>query len=124
MELSWAAVSALATLGGTAVTLIAFWLSFGDRISKAESTASSAGDRAEAALKSLAELHNRVTIESANMGLFRETVIGGYVRHDVLREMEDRIMLAVREGSAATAKQIGGLSERIDKALNGRVTRR
>jgi hypothetical protein len=126
----WTAVGSIAAVLAFGLALLVFWLNFANRVSeakqaadKAQGAADAATEKADAAIRSAADVHNRITAEIAAMGLYRETVAREYVRRDVLREMEDRIMEAMRDVAKQSTEAIKGLGERIDRALDARVTK-
>jgi hypothetical protein len=126
----WTAVGAIATVLAFGLALLVFWLNFANRVSeaklvaeKAQGAADIATDKADAAIRSAAEIHNRFTTEQAAMGIYRESIAREYVRRDVLREMEERIMAAVRDAVGQSTAAFNSLSERIDKALSERPAR-
>lgn len=120
----WTAVAAIAAVLAAVATWLAFWLKFGDRVSKAEGAAAGATEKADAALRATADVHNRITTEQAAMGLYRERIAAEYVHRDMLREMEERIMGMLRDGIIGLRDQLKEqsreLGARIDKALDAR----
>lgn len=93
----WAAVSAVAALAGFGLAFATFWLTFGGRISAAETNATNAIEHCK-------ELDNKLAVQIAAFALYREQVARDYVHREMLREFEDRLTQAIDR-----------LSERLDR---------
>lgn len=119
----WTAMGAIATVLAAAVALLMFWLNFDRRVSEAKEAAKIATDKADVAIRNATDIHNRITAEQASMALYRETIAREYVRRDVLREMEERIMGAMRDGLGGVKDSIGELRSQINKVLSERPHR-
>lgn len=106
-------VTALGVLGG----FVIFWMSLATKISEAQSTGEKAQSAAENALqegveahKAASLAHDRITVQAESFGLYRERVAREYVSRDILREMEERLTLAITN-----------LGTRLDKAINNKA---
>lgn len=86
--MEWAAISAVAALGGFGLAFATFWLTFGGRIAKAETEATNAGAQAK-------EANEKVAIQTAAFALYREQVAREYIHREVMREVEDRLTQAI-----------------------------
>lgn len=81
-------IGVIAAVGGSLLTLLAFWMKLSKDITKAEARA----DAAYSAAASVEQEAKRVAISLAE---FKEKVARDYVSHEALRQMEDRLVGAI-----------------------------
>jgi uncharacterized protein HemX len=87
-------------------TILAFWMRFSDRITKADSKAENAAKRADELAKQIDECHGRITTQAAQFAMYREQVAREYIHRESMREVEDRLTQAIDR-----------LGDRLDRAL-------
>ena len=107
MEATTAAVIGAACAAiGCGITILAFWTKFENRLTHVESAAEQANREADAASKLASEAHNRITLQSAEFGQYREVIAREYIHRDAMREIEDRLTAAIER-----------LGDRLDSVL-------
>lgn len=84
----WAAVGAIAAIAGFGLAFATFWLTFGGRISSAETEAANAKTEAK-------DASDKVAVLSASFGLYREQIARDYIHREAMREVEDRLTQAI-----------------------------
>lgn len=103
--MEWAAVGAVAAIGGFGLAFATFWLTFGGRISTAELKASEADTSAK-------DAHEKLALLSASFSLYREQVAREYIHREVMREVEDRLTAAIER-----------LGDRLDRFVEAAASR-
>lgn len=86
--MEWAAIGAIAAIAGFGLAFATFWLTFGGRISAAETEASNAKIEAK-------DASEKVAILGASFGLYREQIARDYIHREAMREVEDRLTQAI-----------------------------
>lgn len=100
---TWGAVAvALASL----LSILKFYGSASDRITKAEAAAKNASDIAQEARKEAHETSEKIAIMGASFSLYREQIAREYIHREVMREVEDRLTQAINR-----------LGDRLDSVL-------
>lgn len=89
---TWGAV---AVAVGSMISILTFWTRYSDRVTKAEAKASAAQEIAQEAKKDAHEASEKIAIQSAAFGLYREQVARDYIHREVMREVEDRLTSAI-----------------------------
>jgi biopolymer transport protein ExbB/TolQ len=90
--ITWISVAAgVASL----LSILRFWMTYSDRITKAEVAAKAAKDIAEEAKKDAHEASEKLAILAASFSLYREQVAKEYIHREVMREVEDRLTAAI-----------------------------
>lgn len=107
--MEWAALGVIAGLASAGTTILAFWIRFSDRISKAEAHAEAAEDAAKEAKSIALEAHDKLAVQTAAFALYREQVAREYIHREVMREVEDRLTAAIER-----------LGDRMDRVLEVR----
>lgn len=100
---TWGAV-ALAL--GSLLSILKFYGSASDRITKAETSAKSANDVAQEAKKDAHDTAEKIAILSAAFSLYREQIAREYIHREVMREVEERLTQAIER-----------LGDRLDRVL-------
>lgn len=99
--MEWAAIAAIAAVGGFGLAFATFWITFGGQISTAKADASEAKESAK-------EANDKIGIQAAAFALYREQVAREYIHREVMREVEDRLTQAIDR-----------LGDRLDRVLIG-----
>lgn len=86
--MEWGAVSAIAAVAGFGLSYALFWLSFGGRLSKAETESADAKVDAR-------EASEKVGLLTASFSLYREQIARDYIHREAMREVEDRLTQAI-----------------------------
>lgn len=97
---------AIASLCGSAIAILTFWMKFSDRIVTAGATANHAETLAKEAKDHAHETATTLAIQTAAFSLFREQVAKEYIHREVMREVETRLTDAINR-----------LGDRLDKVL-------
>lgn len=100
---TWGAV---AVALGSLLSILKFYGSASDRITKAENAAKTALDTAQEAKKDAHETNEKVILMSASFALYREQIAREYIHREVMREVEDRLTQAIER-----------LGDRLDRVL-------
>lgn len=88
------------------VSILRFWMTYSDRITKSEAAAKTATDVAQEAKKDAHEASEKNAILAASFSLYREQVAGNYIHREVMREVEERLTQAIDR-----------LGDRLDRVL-------
>src|SRR5258708_21397217 len=75
-------------------SILRFWMTYSDRITKAEASAKTANDTAQEAKKDAHEAIEKNAILAPSFSLYREQVAREYIHRGVIREGEDRLTTA------------------------------
>lgn len=86
--LEWAAIAAIAALGGFGLAFATFWLTFGGRIGKSEAEAADAKVLAR-------ESNEKVALLATSFSMYREQIARDYIHREAMREVEDRLTAAI-----------------------------
>ena len=79
---------------GSLLSILRFWSSYSDRITKAESAVKTANDTAQEAKRDAHEAIEKIAVLGAAFSLYREQVAREYIHREVMREVEDRLTVA------------------------------
>lgn len=120
----WAPTFALLAALAAFFTVIGFWTRWSDRISKAESKADAAETRAQDALQEAAEAKNEIAALnealdalSSGLNMFRIEVAKEYVDKDMIREVEMRVIAAVKDAAKASTDAIAAHARSSNEAI-------
>lgn len=100
---TWGAV---AVALGSLLSILKFYGSASDRITKSEAAAKTASDIAQDAKKEAHETAEKIGILGASFSLYREQIAREYIHREVMREVEERLTQAIDR-----------LGDRLDRVL-------
>lgn len=110
----------LGSLGGLAIaacTVLAFWMRFSDRITRAESSSSSALQVAAEAEADTKTAHERISTLQASLSLYREQSIEKFVTHQAITELEKRLVESQAKSEQRLVDALEGLNKRLDRLI-------
>lgn len=91
-----------------------------EKMSKAEQAIDAIETNVTELKRAAAELHNRITMSDAGMGLYREQAAKDareYITRDMMREVEGRLVESMREMKKELGDDMKALTQRIDRVL-------
>lgn len=91
---------------GSLLSILKFYGSTSDRITKSEAAAKNANDTAQEAKKDAHETSEKIAILGASFSLYREQIAREYIHREVMREVEERLTQAIDR-----------LGDRLDRVL-------
>ena len=98
-------------------TVLAFWMRFSDRVSKAQASADGALQEAAEAKKEAADARVALVALDRAFALYREAVAKEYVSRETLRELEQRVTNLIEMVRATAAEGIKTIHGRLDTIL-------
>lgn len=101
----WAAIAALAALGGFALAFATFWITFGRSLGSTDT-------KADESLAKAKEADEKITLLSTSFGMYREQIARDYIHREAMREVEDRLTSAIDR-----------LGDRFDGFMKALITR-
>lgn len=119
--MEWAIIGTGCTAIVAAITVIGFWMNFGDRITKAQSKADSACDDVDALQKAQHEANERITTLSAHFSMYREQAAEKFVTWEAIHQIEKRILEQQDKSEERLAKSLSELGKQFERIIDIRL---
>lgn len=117
MDLNVAIIGAASGIVSAGFAIAGFWMTLGGRIQKAESGAENALQTAAEAENDLKDMRTQHSALTAQFALYRETSIEKFVSHNVISELEKRLVENQAKSEQRLADALDGVNKRLDRLL-------